>query len=517
MSVSVEAVDDSATRNEDFGILCRRRTRFRQSDFSRVDTGGGRQRYRATREFEVTVLEDIMDESIEQFKVVLSYSNPTLPHLKGSSAEATVTINDNDHVPVNLSWEQSSFTVDEDAGTVTLRAEVTTEVDKMPESGFDVVVSVEAVDDSATRNEDFSPLSTTYTFRQSDFSWVDTGGGRQRYRATREFEVTVLEDIMDESIEQFKVALSYSNPALPHLRGSSAEATVTINDNDHVPVNLSWEQSSFTVDEDAGTVTLRAEVTTEVDKMPESGFDVVVSVEAVDDSATRNEDFSPLSTTYTFRQSDFSRVDTGGGRQRYRATREFEVTVIEDIMDESIEQFKVVLSYSNPTLPHLKGSSAEATVTINDNDHVPVNLSWEQSSFTVDEDAGTVTLRAEVTTEVDKMPESGFDVVVSVEAVDDSATRNEDFSPLSTTYTLPAERLQLGRHGRRPAALPGNTRVRGDSPRRRSWMNRLNNLKWRCPTATRRCRTCGEAALRQPSPSTTTTTCRSRWAGRRRS
>ena len=110
------------------------------------------------------------------------------------------------------------------------------------------MVSVEAVDDSATRNEDFGPLSAMQSFLQSDFTPVDTGGGRQRYRATREFEVTVLEDAMDESIEQFEVALSYSNPALPHLRGSSAEATVTINDNDHVPVTLGWEKTELTAE-----------------------------------------------------------------------------------------------------------------------------------------------------------------------------------------------------------------------------------------------------------------------------
>ena len=129
-----------------------------------------------------------------------------------------------------------------------------------------------------------------------------------------------------------------------------------------------------------GTVTLTAEVATTVDKMPESGFSVRVAVEAVDDSATRNSDFRPLSTTHRFRQSDFSRVDTGGGTQRYRATRDFSVTIVEDILDEPGEQFEVVLSYNNPSLPHLRGGSVEATVTINDNDHVPVTLGWEENA-----------------------------------------------------------------------------------------------------------------------------------------
>ena len=92
--------------------------------------------------------------------------------------------------------------------------------------------------------------------------------------ASKDFTVTIADDVEDEPNETFTVTLRLSDASLPHLSEGDTVATVTINDNDHVPVNLSWEQSSFTVDEDAGTVTLRAEVTTEVDKMPESGFDV---------------------------------------------------------------------------------------------------------------------------------------------------------------------------------------------------------------------------------------------------
>ena len=70
--------------------------------------------------------------------MVLSYNNPSLPHLRGGSVEATVTINDNDHVPVTLGWEETQFTAEEPTSPgattqVTLRAMAVTETDKHPE------------------------------------------------------------------------------------------------------------------------------------------------------------------------------------------------------------------------------------------------------------------------------------------------------------------------------------------------------------------------------------------------
>ena len=82
------------------------------------------------------IMDDGDDEDDEDLTVVLSFVNPTLPHLQGSSATAKVTIKDNDFVPVTISWDQSSYSVDEHGSTITLQALATTAVDKMPESGY---------------------------------------------------------------------------------------------------------------------------------------------------------------------------------------------------------------------------------------------------------------------------------------------------------------------------------------------------------------------------------------------
>ncbi len=54
------------------------------------------------------------------------------------AAVANVKITDNDHVPITISWKQSTHTVDEDVGTLTLNAVLVTTKDKAPESGFSV-------------------------------------------------------------------------------------------------------------------------------------------------------------------------------------------------------------------------------------------------------------------------------------------------------------------------------------------------------------------------------------------
>ena len=76
----------------------------------------------ASQDFTVTIADDVDDEPNETFTVTLRLSTPSLPHLDIEDETVTITINDNDHVPVELSWEQSSFNVDEDVGTVTLTA-----------------------------------------------------------------------------------------------------------------------------------------------------------------------------------------------------------------------------------------------------------------------------------------------------------------------------------------------------------------------------------------------------------
>ena len=435
---TVTIADGTAVDPDDYIPSSTATLTFSDDDFTSMEVNG-RQRYRATMDFTVTVFDDTDDESDETFTAILAYVNPDIDNLRLRNSITTVTIKDDEHVPVNLGWLDTSVSVNEGRGTVTLDATATTTGDKRPETGFSFQATVSTSPGSARAADDYTRVSMPVTFQQSDFRSV-TVSGDQRYRATQSVSVPIINDTEDERDEDFTVILNYFGPSLPHLQGGPATATVTITDNDFVPVTISWDQSFVSVDEHAMTVTLQARATTTSDKMPESGFTVALSATTAGDTATEDSDYRRLTNSFSFGQGDFTRTDVGG-QFRFQATRDISVTIIDDTDDEPDEDFTVTLSYSNPSLPHLQGGPDTATVTVADNDHVPVTLGWEETAFTAEEPTspGTttpVTLRAMAVTATDKRPESGFTFDFTVNTADGTARQPSDYEPLSVTETF---------------------------------------------------------------------------------
>ena len=219
--------------------------------------------------------------------------------------------------PITLQWEETSFTVAEDAGSVVLRAVFTTTLNTQPETDFTFDVTLTTTDTGTTQDDDYTAPPSSATFDASDFSQTDVNG-EQLYRATRDFTVAIFDDTADESNESFRVRLAYLTPGLPHLQGDPATAVVTIQDNDHVPVTLSWEQSDLTVGENVGSATLRAYAITTVDKPPKDGFAFDAAISTSDGSAAQPGDYTQVDDTVSFGQSDFTRTDVGGANSATR-------------------------------------------------------------------------------------------------------------------------------------------------------------------------------------------------------
>ena len=429
-AVFFETDDDGASAPNDYEKVSETPT-FTGSDFSQT-TISGQQRYRASKDFSVTIVDDQADEDDEDFTVTLGYQNPGLPHLRGGNAVGRVTILDDDHVPVTLDWVQSPVIVNEGAGTVTLRALAITTKDKQPDTGFTFQATVSTSQDTATQADDYTHLSQTVTFQRSEFRRAIVNG-QQRYRAEKQVGVPIIDDAEDEPEEEFEVTLAYVGPSLPHLQGGPATAVIDIHDNDHVPVTIEWEDTTVTVEEDAGTVTLEAAVVTTKDKAPESGFSLGVTIATADGTAVQNTDYSRLSTTATFRQADFSR-GTLNGQARYGATKEFTISIREDTVDEPLEDFTVTVSYSDPSQPHLQGGSSTATVYIADNDDPPVTVVADAA--TADEGDSSIAF----TLQRDRVADIPLTVDVQVTETGDmlvtSLPTDATFNPTSNTATL---------------------------------------------------------------------------------
>ena len=438
VGLSVASASETATAGTDYSAVTDTYT-YSPGDFTRVQVGTG-YRYRATKTFDVSILHDTVDEPDETFTLTLAYTGVDLPpHLTGASAVATVTITDNDHVPVELSWDDDAISVNESAGTFTLTAQLTTTTDKAPETGFTAGLSVASANGTAVAPGDYVAVSESFSFTPADFSAV-TAGGAQRYRATRAFTFSVVNDTVDEPGEAFTVTLAYTGAAMPHLTGSSKTANVTLVDTTQAAVTLAWQADTATVDEPPAsggttTATLTAVATTAAGQPPDAGFDLDFTVTSSDGTASQPADYAAVSRTESFDVSDFSSV-TVGGATRYRATRTFPITIAHDTADEESETLQVTLALSNPSLTYLLLGDAQATVTITDNDHVPVALSWDNDAVSAGETAAAVTLTAQVTTTKDKLPETGFAVDLSVASADMGATDGEDYTGVNSNVTL---------------------------------------------------------------------------------
>ena len=323
----------------------------------------------------VTLRNDTVDEDDS---VVTAEVRSGSGYTVGSQSSAKSTAMDDDHVPVTLSWSSNALAVTEADGAVTLVAVATTTKDKMPESGFSFEVLATSSDGTASQPDDYGRLSSRVTFNRADFTEV-TVDGKQRYQAVKQFPVAIVDDDVDESVETFSATLVYADSSPPYLTGGNSTATVSISDDEFVPVTISWQQDALSVSEGSGSAVLRAVAATTEDKRPEEGFSFGVSVTTADGTATQPDDYADLSASATFSRADFSRT-TVNGESRYRAVKQFTVTIERDTEDERDEDFTATLAYSNPGPTHLQGGSDTATVTITDDDHPKVTITADADS-----------------------------------------------------------------------------------------------------------------------------------------
>ncbi len=339
-----------------------------------------------------------------------------------------------DDIPITMQWEETTLEVNEDAGSVVLTAGFTTTLNAPPEADFEFELVLSTTDLGTTLNDDYTPPPSSASFVASDFSQADVNG-QQLYQATRDFSIAIIDDTADESDENLRVTMNYQTPGLSHLRGGPQSATITINDDEHVPVTLGWEQADVAVDEDGGSATLRALAVTTVDKRPEDGFTFDASIYTSDGGAGQPGDYIQMDDTVTFDRNDFSRA-TVNGQPRYRAVEQVSVSIVDDTTDEIEEDFTLTLEYANASPLHLQGGAAIATVKIADDDFVPIALSWEQADYSVGEDAGSVILFAQATTTDEGAPLSDVSFSVRATTSAGSARQGSDYSHLSATETI---------------------------------------------------------------------------------
>ena len=302
----------------------------------------------ATGTITVEIIGDTIDEDFETFIVQLSSSsvNATVHPSQGSISE---TINDDDPEPTVSIADGSGVegNVETDAKDVDLVVTLN------PASGKQVIANytVEAI--TAEQTDYILPDTLTVTFAPGQI--------------TQMISIPIVEDILDEPDETFRVTLtSATNASLP-AEGATESATAigTIESDDTPTLAI----KSVTINEGIGT--FNPEVTLSPSSSDIIMVDYTITAGVGGTGATSPADYSTTSNgTLTFATGE-------------KLNNTISINVVDDEIKESDETFTITLS--NPrsngaTIPVLYPAETTATVTVEDNE-IPV-IEIEHASLT---------------------------------------------------------------------------------------------------------------------------------------
>ena len=283
------------------------------------------------RTIEVTTVEDELSEAEETFTVSLTL-NSAIDGLTLGTASATGTIEDDDAVP-ELALTSVTQRLAESGGSMTFTVSLGAASSRV------VTVDFEAVDGTATADQDFAATEGTLTFRP--------GENRQR-----SVQVPILDDTMDEDDETFALELSNASNATLAGGRSTLAATGTIEDDD--VLRAAVEADALTVVE-SNPATFTVELTGGT-----SMADVLVAY-TVSGTATAGADYNA--------PGGILRITEGA------ASGTITIRTLADDMLDAGETLEVKLvSASSGTRPVTVDTTAIATTTIEDEGTVTVSI-----------------------------------------------------------------------------------------------------------------------------------------------
>ncbi|MBX3458488.1 MAG: VCBS repeat-containing protein [Planctomycetes bacterium] len=279
-----------------------------------------------------------------------------------------------------VGFAQAQYTVDESAGTSAITVTLS------PAATHSVTLNWTATAGTATNGDDFIAASGTLTFNPGQTS--------------RTFNVTILDDTIDEADET--VTLTLSNPSQA-LLGTSA-AALFITDNDGEPT-VRFSTAAQAVNEGAGTT-----VTIELSNA--SGLSVTVNYATANGTAVAPNDYTAASGQVTIPAGQLSAT--------------VNVATAQDNIHEGDETFTIALN--GPTNATL-GVVSTQTLTITDDDAIP-QLNFTQTTASVNEFDGTLQLTVALS------HPSSRTVTVGYATVNGTASAGQDFAASQGSLTF---------------------------------------------------------------------------------
>ena len=256
-----------------------------------------------------------------------------------SVGSVLVNVTDDDDVPVTVSFGSSAYAVVE-GNTVAVKVKLSAD----PERTVEVPITVTTTDgaDSA----DYSGVPASVVFNSGD--------------TEKTFDFEAIQDTVDDDGERVRLTFGTLPPRV--ASASPSQAVVSITDDDVPSVTVSFEEASYAVAE-GDSVAVKVILSTQ----PQRAVDVPVSATYI--GGVGSLDFLGAPTTLNFGANDTEKTIT------FSAT--------DDSLDDDGE--KVRLSFGNLPTGINPGSIPHATVSIDDNDHPSVTVSFALATYTVAE------------------------------------------------------------------------------------------------------------------------------------
>ena len=287
-----------------------------------------------------------------------------------------MSIADDDHPVVTVSFEQASYAGDE-GDNVTIKVKLSADPEQT------VTVPLDKTDQDGANSADYSGVPNSVTF----------DAGETEY----EFTFSAASDNIDDDKESVKLVLGTPLPS-GVTAGSPSETVVSITDDDLPSVNISFSAGSYSAEE-GGTV----QVTITLSQAPER--QVSIPITKANQGGASNSDYSGVPITVNFAASDTEVT--------------FTFSATDDSVDDDGESVK--LGFGAMPLRVSAGTNPEATVNITDGDVPTVSVSFEQNGYSVAEGPDV-----DVKVQLDADPERDF--TISILKLNQNGSDSSDYS-----------------------------------------------------------------------------------------
>ena len=266
-----------------------------------------------------------------------------------SVGSVLVNVTDDDDVPVTVSFGSATYNVAE-GNTVAVKVKLSAD----PERTVEVPLTVTTMDGASS--SDYSGVPANVVFSSGD--------------TEKTFDFEAIDDAADDDGERVRLTFRTLPPRVTST--SPSQAVVSITDDDAPAVTVSFEQPSYAVAE-GDSVSVKVILSAQ----PERAVDIQVNATYL--HGVGSTDFSGAPATLNFGASDTEKT--------------LILSATDDSLDDDGE--KVRLGFVNLPTGVAEGSTDETTVSITDNDHPQVTVSFASASYTVTEsdDRAPPTLR----------------------------------------------------------------------------------------------------------------------------